>query len=424
MVAGRLERRVARRIGHLVGSAPARHGVREREVRGADPALADEHRAPDDVAELAHVAGPTMGQQRAGGVVLEAAHGAPELETRLVEKAGGERHDIVAPCAKRRQRDRKLAQSIVEIFAERPAPGRRLERDVARSDDAHVDRRRCPRADAPHHPLLENAEELGLRRRGQVRDLVEKQRAAVGEAEVTFLATVRPRERALFVAEQLGLDQRVGDGAAVDADERTVAPPALVMDGAGDELFARARLALDENRERGARYLADPLDHGLDLGAAADEGAERIGLHELRLEVVDLGEQRLPLDRATDLEFERRRIGRLREVIVGAELHRFDGRTQVVDPRQHDHRRAPRHLARLPQHLHAAESRQVEVEDHDGRAVLPDQLDGGDAVPGFEHLEAFLGQEIAQHLPDLELVVHDQNLRHRRRYDSTCPAGP
>ena len=91
---------------------------------------------------------------------------------------------------------------------------------VGRGDDAHVDLQRRRAADALEALLLERAQDLGLQRQRQVADLVEEQRAAMRQLELARLARDRAGERALLVAEELGLEQRLGNRGAVDGDER------------------------------------------------------------------------------------------------------------------------------------------------------------------------------------------------------------
>src|SRR2546422_8122535 len=57
--------------------------------------------------------------------------------------------------------------------------------------------------------------------RSHIRDLVEEQRAATGLLEPADLAHDRPGERTLLVPEQLAFEQVLGDGGAVDGDERS-----------------------------------------------------------------------------------------------------------------------------------------------------------------------------------------------------------
>ena len=76
------------------------------------------------------------------------------------------------------------------------------------------------------------------------------------------------------MAEQLGLEQRLGQGAAVDGDEGARGAWAVGVDRPGNDLFARTRLAEDEDRQvrdRHARHDAEYVEHE---GAAADQVGE------------------------------------------------------------------------------------------------------------------------------------------------------
>jgi hypothetical protein len=59
-----------------------------------------------------------------------------------------------------------------------------------------------------------------LRRRRQIADLVEKQRSGIGQLEPTDAASIRARERAFLVTEQLAFEQAFGQRRAIDCDER------------------------------------------------------------------------------------------------------------------------------------------------------------------------------------------------------------
>src|SRR5690606_31344723 len=82
---------------------------------------------------------------------------------------------------------------------------------VRRGDYPHVDADRRLPADAEELALGEHAQQPGLQRRRHVADLVEEQRAAVGLLEPADPPLHRARERALLVAEELGLEQLGGD---------------------------------------------------------------------------------------------------------------------------------------------------------------------------------------------------------------------
>ena len=84
----------------------------------------------------------------------------------------------------------------------------------------------------------------------------------------------RAGEGALLVAEQDRLHEIVGDGAAIDRDERLGAPLALAVDGARDQFLADAGFALDQHRDGGGRGLLGGAQHALHARAAGDDVLE------------------------------------------------------------------------------------------------------------------------------------------------------
>jgi hypothetical protein len=69
------------------------------------------------------------------------------------------------------------------------------------------------RAEPAHAQVLQHPQQLGLQRQVEFADFVEQQRAAVGRFDQANLAGVGIGEGALFVAEQLALDQVRGSAA-------------------------------------------------------------------------------------------------------------------------------------------------------------------------------------------------------------------
>src|SRR4051794_9486186 len=90
---------------------------------------------------------------------------------------------------------------------------------MCRRDHADVDLDRVRVADALELPLLEHAQQLRLERRAHGPDFVEEQGALVRLLEAALPCRDRTGERAAYVAEQLGFEQRLGNGAAIDCDE-------------------------------------------------------------------------------------------------------------------------------------------------------------------------------------------------------------
>jgi hypothetical protein len=127
--------------------------------------------------------------------------------------------------------------------------------------------------------------------RGHLGNLVEQKRPARGGLDQAPLVAVGPRERAALVAEQLRLDEFRGDGRAVDADEGEVGARAPEVKGGGDQLLARAGLALDEDGGVRGRGGADDLPNLPHLRVVADEP-----------EVVAVGGERAPEDAVLALD--------------------------------------------------------------------------------------------------------------------------
>ena len=141
------------------------------------------------------------------------------------EQMAGKRRDVALPVAQRRDRDVDDVEPVIEVLAEAAGGDLLAEAPVGRGDDAHVDGERAGAADALDFAGLDRAQQLGLGLEREVADLVEEQRAAVGQLEPALLALHRAGERPALVAEQLALDQVLRDRRTVDLDERARGAP-------------------------------------------------------------------------------------------------------------------------------------------------------------------------------------------------------
>ncbi len=110
----------------------------------------------------------------------------------------------------------------------------------------------------------------------------------MGQLELAGLARVRAGEGALLVAEQLGLEEGVGDRGEIDRHEGLVASRALVVDGARHQLLAGAALRGDEHGGVRLRDLGDHLVEPDHLRVPPHELVEAVGPIELGAQVVQL----------------------------------------------------------------------------------------------------------------------------------------
>ena len=119
--------------------------------------------------------------------------------------------------------------------------------------------------------LLQHAQQLHLRLRLQIPDLVEEQRPFVRLLEAANAALVRAGEGTTLVAEQFAFEQILRDRAAIDRDERRLGARAMLVNRARDQFLARAGLTANQHCYRLRRHAANLLAHFLHPAAHADQ---------------------------------------------------------------------------------------------------------------------------------------------------------
>jgi hypothetical protein len=226
--------------------------------------------AVDEVLELPDVAGP--------GVPVEPGEGlGGERAARLLEPLRGEpdevlreERDVGAALAEGRHAQPEQLEPVEEIEPEHPCGALRLEITVARRDHADVRPRLRAIPERAVVPVLEEPEQRHLALRRKRVDLVEEQCPPLGERHEPGLVLTRIGERAAAVAEQLVLDERLGERAAVHGEERVSAPRARVVEGARDEVLPGPGLPLDDDGHVVGGDLPDRLQHLHELARLSD----------------------------------------------------------------------------------------------------------------------------------------------------------
>src|SRR3546814_3045142 len=123
------------------------------------------------------------------------------MASRLDEMAG-ERGDIAAPVAQRRQHHRDDVEAVEKILAEAAIGDEIAHVAVGRGDDPHVGPERLTAAHGRIFAGLEDAQQPGLRLKRHVADLVEEERAARCLLETARIAAGRAGEGALLRSEE------------------------------------------------------------------------------------------------------------------------------------------------------------------------------------------------------------------------------
>ena len=175
-----------------------------------------------------------------------------------------------------------------------------------------------------------------------------------------FARRRRPGEGAFDVAEHLAFHQLSRDRAAIDRDERPVAPRAQLMDRLGAELLAGPALAGDE--DRGAA-LCRAFDHVVDR-PHRQRGANEAAKSAVLGDVVRRGEAfEVPsLQRVSHRDQEAVRGERLDDEVVGTLAHRIDRDLDRAVRGHDDHRAGQAALLDRAQDLDAVDVGQFKIE--------------------------------------------------------------
>ena len=174
---------------------------------------------------------------------------------------------------------------------------------------------------------------------------------------------IRSGKGALFVAEQLRLQKRIGQGRTIDREEGIVAAQAVAMNGAGDQFLAGARFAENQHRGIGATALADQLGDFDDLRrlpdnlVIADVVGQRRGDRKDSLAMVISAGLVDDLDQFINFK-------RFGEVFKRPFAHRLHGVFGGNVSGNHNHRQSFIDLADMTQKVQAGASGEVDVEHY------------------------------------------------------------
>ena len=117
---------------------------------------------------------------------------------------------VVHSLAQRRDLDGHLRHTKIEVFSKCAAVDGVAKIHVRREQRAHVHLAAAACSYGPNLLVFEHAQQLRLHRRAHFADFVEQQRTAIGLDEDAVGGTIRSRERASDVTEQLAFQQGIG----------------------------------------------------------------------------------------------------------------------------------------------------------------------------------------------------------------------
>ena len=336
------------------------------------------------------------------------------LPREAIDEVLHEDRDVLVPLLQRREVDVEDVQAEVEVLAEAAALDLVLELAVRGADHAHVDRDLALAAQTAEPLLFEHAEELRLQLDGNLADFVEEERPAVGQLPGSEAPLLGAGEGSALVTEHLALDERGGNGRAVDGDERLVAARAELMDGAGHHLLAGAALAGDHHAGLGRSHLLHQLHRAPHRGRVAHQPDAGIDLAQAPAQDLHLVEGFLLLQRALEDDPQARRVERLLHEVEDAFADGLDRGVDRPLPGD-DHDRGVRLLlSQRADERQPVQLRHHQVADDHVRVGLGGELQRTVAIGRLIHLVTPPLQKLRKKLSSGLFVIDDQDagLRH------------
>ncbi len=270
------------------------------------------------------------------------------------------------------------------------------------------------RAQAAELALFQHAQQLGLGAGGHLADLVEQQRAALGQLEAAGAPLDRAGECAFFMAEDLALDQRLGNGRAVDGNKGVGLARAQVVERARHQFLAGAAFAGDEDGDVGGGDLLDETEDFAHGAGTADHGAEDAGFAEAaaRHFKLDLG---FALAGGVGQDgAQAGGVNRFLEEVVSAQLHGVDGQLNGAHGGEDHHGEVRVEsralLSQLGQQADAIQTRHLQVGDDDGRVPGKRFLPALDAVARRLRPVAPAGDQLRESHQRVGFVFDNQDL--------------
>ena len=223
---------------------------------GINLALLAEHRHLfGDVLQLAHVAGPFVGEHTLLGSLVERDAGKAVFLGYLHGKQAEEQQDVVAAFAERGHLNRDGVQTVVEVFAETALADSLADIHVGGGHHAHIGLHHLLTTHTDVFAALKHTQQAGLGGNGQFAHFVEEDGSLVGIAKVTLTLVHGIGERAFLMTEEFAVDGSLGNGSAVHCKVFLTPTGGMVVDETGNDFLSHATLTLDEYRQVGVGHL-------------------------------------------------------------------------------------------------------------------------------------------------------------------------
>src|SRR6516165_365233 len=144
-----------------------------------------------------------------------------------------QRDNVFPAFAKRRKANLNDIEPVIQIETKLALLDRVGELSVRGGHHADVHLNIAYATQPPEGLLFQNPKQLGLQHDRHLADLVQENRPAGSDLQDSRLLRARVGKGALFIAEQLAFEQRLGNGGAVERHKRSFAAAAVMVDKLG-----------------------------------------------------------------------------------------------------------------------------------------------------------------------------------------------
>ena len=224
--------------------------------------------------QLPDIAGPVMLFQLLDGLARDREFSVafPAQPAQIGKDDGA---DVFLAGCERRDLEQQGIDPVEQVLPELPLPGHGKKVPVRRTDDADIHLHEAGAPQAGHDFVLQDPQQAGLQAQRHLPYLVKEQGPAVGQLHQPRLAPAPGAgEGPLFITKKFAFQQALGHGRTVDGNKGRLLPPAVRMDGLGEHLLARARIA---DQQYWPVAVRETLPHELclsDDGTVADDVVE------------------------------------------------------------------------------------------------------------------------------------------------------
>src|SRR5271157_5108304 len=185
----------------------------------------------------------------------------PKLLFKMAPKKLGQHRNVFAPLAQCWHLQAKPMYAVKQVLPESSGFRLLIQILVGRADEARINPPFGVIPDPRECAVLQELQKLALKIQIQIRNLIQKKRAAMRHFHSPGFGNACPGKGALLVPEQLAFKQRPGNGCTANLDELSRSVLRIRMNPSCQRFLARAALTTKQNGNiRSANFLRFQTD--------------------------------------------------------------------------------------------------------------------------------------------------------------------